>query len=69
MGEIVQPGVNGFLVETIDEAVIATNDVARLDRATVRRSIEGRFEADRMIDDYLRLYRQVIAEARWPDSK
>lgn len=69
MGEIVQPGVNGFLVETLDGAVNAASDAARLDRATIRRSIEGRFEADRMIDDYLHLYRQVIAEARQPDSK
>lgn len=69
MGEIVQPGVNGFLVETLDEAVSAASDTGRLDRATIRRSIEGRFEADRMIDDYLHLYRQVIAEARRPDPK
>jgi glycosyltransferase involved in cell wall biosynthesis len=69
MPEIVQPGVNGFLVETLDGAVNAASDAARLDRATIRRSIEGRFEADRMIDDYLHLYRQVIAEARRPDSK
>jgi len=69
MPEIVKPGVNGFLVETLDEAVGAAADATRLDRTAVRRSIEGRFEADRMIDDYLHLYRQVIAEAGRPDSK
>jgi glycosyltransferase involved in cell wall biosynthesis len=69
MPEIVQPGVNGFLVETLDEAVNAASDTARLDRATVRRSIKGRFEVDRMCDEYLQLYRQVVATARRPDSK
>jgi glycosyltransferase involved in cell wall biosynthesis len=69
MPEIVQPGVNGFLVETLDEAVNAASDTARLDRATVRRSIKGRFEVDRMVDEYLQLYHQVVATARRPDSR
>lgn len=62
MPEIIQPGANGFLVTNIDEATAAVEDAARLDRGGVRRSIEGRFDAARMVDDYLALYRRVIAE-------
>jgi glycosyltransferase involved in cell wall biosynthesis len=62
MPEIIQPGVNGFLVGSIDEAADAVGDAARLDRAGARRSIEGRFSAARMVDDYLALYHRILAE-------
>ncbi len=63
MGEIVQHGRNGFLVDTVDEAVDAVQDVQSLDRIGVRASVEKRFDVDRMVDDYLTLYRRVVAES------
>ena len=60
MGEIVRHGQNGFLVETLDAAAAAVDAAKGLDRAAVRASVEGRFEVDRMVDDYLALYRRVI---------
>lgn len=60
MAEIVQPGVNGFLVSTRGEAINAVAAAVRLDRAAVRHSIEGRFDAGRMVDDYVSLYLQVL---------
>ena len=60
MSEIIEPGVNGYLVSTKDEAVTAVAAAADLDRATVRRSIEGRFDAARMVDDYLALYHTIL---------
>jgi len=60
MPEIVQPGVNGFLVSSRDEAAGAVEAASRLDRGAVRRSIEGRFDAARMVDDYLSLYRRLL---------
>ena len=62
MPEIIRPGVNGYLVSTADEAVVAVGDVGGLDRPAVRRSIEGRFDAARMVDDYLALYRRLLAD-------
>jgi hypothetical protein len=38
-------------------AVHASN---ALDRAAVRASVEGRFDVERMVDDYLALYRRVV---------
>ena len=60
MGEIVQHGENGFLVETLGEAVAAVRAAKALDRAAVRASVEGRFGVDRMVDDYLALYQRVV---------
>jgi glycosyltransferase involved in cell wall biosynthesis len=62
MPEIIQPGANGFLVTDIDTAAAAVGDAACLDRGGVRRSIEGRFGAARMVDEYLALYHRILAE-------
>ena len=62
MPEIIRPGVNGYLVSTTEEAVAAVGDAGEIDRLTVRCSIEGRFDAARMVDDYLALYRTILAE-------
>ena len=60
MPEIIRPGVNGFLVSTLDEAVDAVEGSRKLDRRDVRHSIEGRFAAARMVDEYLSLYRRLL---------
>jgi glycosyltransferase involved in cell wall biosynthesis len=64
MTEIVHDGENGFLVETAAEAVAAVHASATLDRAVVRASVEQRFDANRMVDDYLALYRRVVEHHR-----
>ena len=60
MAEIVRHGENGFLVDTLDEAVAAVDASSALDRAAVRASVEGRFDVERMVDDYLALYERVV---------
>jgi glycosyltransferase involved in cell wall biosynthesis len=60
MAEIVREGENGFLVGSLDEAVAAVHALEQLDRARVRASVEQRFNANRMVDDYLALYRRVV---------
>jgi glycosyltransferase involved in cell wall biosynthesis len=64
--EVVEDGVTGFIVESIDEAVHAVGNVARLSRADCRRAFEQRFDADRMAADYLAVYRRLArpSEAR-----
>jgi glycosyltransferase involved in cell wall biosynthesis len=61
MLEIVRSGENGFLVATIDDAVTAVEAAATLDGDAVRASVVRRFDAGRMVDDYLDLYRRVVA--------
>jgi glycosyltransferase involved in cell wall biosynthesis len=59
--EIIEDGVTGFLVSSVDEAADCVAPAKRLDRAMVRRNFERRFSAARMADDYLAIYRHMIA--------
>ena len=61
MVEIVRHDENGFLVDTQEEAVAAVDASSSLDRAAVRASVEGRFDIERMVDDYVALYEHVVA--------
>lgn len=61
MGEIVQDGINGFLVADIDESLTAIESLGRLDRQLVRDSVAVRFDVSRMVDEYLALYRSVVS--------
>ncbi len=58
--EIVEPGVTGFIVDSIDEAVAAIPLAKALDRTVIRRRFEERFSVERMAHDYLDLYREVL---------
>jgi len=46
--KVVQDGVTGFVVESQEQAVIAANELGRLDGAKVRDRFEERFSAKRM---------------------
>jgi glycosyltransferase involved in cell wall biosynthesis len=69
--EVVEDGVTGFIVESVDEAVQAVERVGRLDRELCRKVFEERFDAARMARDYLEVYRRVVQDAQetiLPDS-
>jgi glycosyltransferase involved in cell wall biosynthesis len=59
MPELIQQGVNGFLVNSLEEAAMAVKSCLPLDRKAVRVSVVQRFGAERMVDDYIRLYGQL----------
>lgn len=59
--EIIDDGVTGFLVGSVDEAADCVGLADRLDRASVRRHFEQRFSAERMARDYLGIYRRMVA--------
>ena len=58
--EIVDHGVTGFIVDSIDEAVAAVPLAKALDRVAIRRRFEERFSVERMARDYLALYSAVL---------
>lgn len=60
MPELIDDGVTGFLVDDVAAAVVAVPRAAALDRAAVRSVAERRFSVDRMVDDYLAIYRQLL---------
>jgi glycosyltransferase involved in cell wall biosynthesis len=59
VNEIVDHGVTGLIVNSIDEAAVAARRIGRLDRAEVRARFEQRFSAARMARDYLGVYRAL----------
>jgi glycosyltransferase involved in cell wall biosynthesis len=63
--EVLDDGLTGFVVETLEEAVAATRAIDRVDRHACRQVFERRFTVARMADRYLELYRQVV-ETRAP---
>ena len=60
MPEVVDEGVTGRLVGGVDEAVAAVASITGIDRGGCRVRARERFGADRMVDEYLRVYRKVI---------
>ncbi|WP_028919231.1 glycosyltransferase family 4 protein [Pseudoxanthomonas suwonensis] len=58
--EVVEHGVTGFIVSSMDEAVAAVERLHELDRATIRRVFERRFSATVMARGYLELYRRLL---------
>ena len=62
--EVIEEGVTGFIVGSEAEAAAAALRLASLDRARIRRAFEERFTARRMAEDYLKLYRGLIARHR-----
>jgi hypothetical protein len=64
MPEIVRHRENGFLVASVDEAVAAVHESEALHGFAVRSSVEQRFDSDRMVDDYVAVYRLVVERHR-----
>lgn len=59
--EIIEEGVTGMIVETMEEAVATLPHVIALDRRTVRQRFEQRFSATRMAEDYVGVYHSLLA--------
>jgi glycosyltransferase involved in cell wall biosynthesis len=62
MSEVVDEGVTGFLVSDVDSAVAAVSAAVGLDRSGVSARAAARFGADRMVDDYLRVYEMILSD-------
>jgi glycosyltransferase involved in cell wall biosynthesis len=64
--EIIEDGVTGFIVESVDDAVEAVGRLDEIDRSACRRAFERRFTASRMARDYVQIYRRLArgSEAR-----
>lgn len=58
--EIVEHGVDGFLVDDVEEAEFAVGRVGMLDRDRIRARAKARFSVDRMVDEYERVFRDLL---------
>jgi glycosyltransferase involved in cell wall biosynthesis len=59
--EVVEDGLTGAIVDTMDEAIAALPRVIALDRKKVRQRFEQRFSAARMARDYVAVYRSLLS--------
>jgi glycosyltransferase involved in cell wall biosynthesis len=61
--EVMEHGVTGAVVDTVDEAIAALPGVMALDRSKIRRRFEQRFSATRMAKDYVSVYEYMLSES------
>jgi glycosyltransferase involved in cell wall biosynthesis len=61
--EIIDDGLTGFIVETIEGAVDAVRAVEQIDRHTCRAVFEQRFSVTRMALGYVQIYEMLAAAA------
>lgn len=64
--EVIREGVSGYIVDTVEEAIKATEKALQLDRALCRRDFETRFSASRMAREYLKVYASILAPKAAP---
>jgi len=62
--EIIDDGVTGAIVDTVEQAIAALPRVIALDRAKVRQRFEQRFSATRMAKDYVGVYRSLRGSSK-----
>ena len=69
MAELIRDGINGYLVSTVDEAVTAVGRLGGIDRARCRRIVEENFSLERMVDDYIGVYEEIMEKTKRQDKR
>jgi glycosyltransferase involved in cell wall biosynthesis len=64
--EVLESGITGHVVDTLEEAIAAVPRVINLDRRTVRRHFEARFTSTRMAKDYAKVYKSLLDQMNLP---
>jgi glycosyltransferase involved in cell wall biosynthesis len=62
--EVVDDGISGFVVSSLEDAIDAVGRLPALPRSSVRAAFERRFTAARMARDYLRIYQELTPGVR-----
>jgi glycosyltransferase involved in cell wall biosynthesis len=62
--EVMEPGVTGYVVRDVREAIAAARSVGRINRRRCREAFERRFSAEVMARRYLDVYADLIDGAR-----
>ena len=60
--EVLENGVTGFLVNTMEEAERAVRSIPSLSRRRCRAQFESRFSASRMAADYVEIYERTLGD-------
>ena len=66
--EIIDHGRSGFLIDDLQEAVLAVERASAIDRRQVRQRALGRFSVEKMVDEYERVYATLLGSGQFaPD--
>ncbi|RVU00017.1 glycosyltransferase family 4 protein [Mucilaginibacter limnophilus] len=60
MPELIKHGETGYLVKNIEEAIDAVNQLPNINRADCHKWAASQFSCDKMVGDYLALYKQIL---------
>ena len=63
MPEIILDKKTGFLVNTLNDAVEAVNNINSIDRKYCRKYAVSKFSRQKMIEGYLEVYKKVLASS------
>jgi glycosyltransferase involved in cell wall biosynthesis len=63
VSEVIDEGITGHIVTSVDEALATMTSLISLDRGAVRRRFEERFSVSRMASDYVRIYDTQVRAA------
>ncbi len=66
--EIVRPGVEGFLIQSIAEAVAAIRQLPKVNRQDCRKRVEAQFSSDVIVSRYEQLYQQRLEKSNIPNK-
>jgi len=69
MPELIQDKQNGFLVQSVDEAVEALNNIVNIDRAYCRKFVEQRFSVEKMVNAYIKTYKDILNQKKREDHR
>ena len=67
--EIIEDGVNGFIVSSMEEAQEAIKRIHTIDRKVVRQVFEEKFSVRKMTENYLEVYEELIQVKDLSDFK
>jgi glycosyltransferase involved in cell wall biosynthesis len=59
--EIMDDGLTGFVVEDVDQAVVACGKLGQLFRPSIRSRFEERFSVAAMARDYVTIYEELAS--------
>jgi len=67
--EVIDDGITGHVVRSLDEAIAMLPKVLQLDRGHVRRRFEKRFSVSRMAEDYVKIYQVLLRQRTQKSSR
>lgn len=60
MPEIIQNGVNGFIVSDIEEMSERLKDILKISREGCRKTVEAKFTQEKMVKKYIEVYKEIV---------